>query len=210
MADFALWATACETALWPAGTFSSAYSGNRDEAVEGVIEADLIATAVHAFMATRTEWTGTASDLLGALTEAAGERIARSKTWPDSPRALSGRLRRAATSLRKIGIEIVLGGREGRKRNRVIEIIVTPENAGTPPSASPAPSAPPLQSSAGDGLPASAKRTVASNVNGSATPTVRTKPLGKNGENDADGTDAKSPFQSAARGTATPGWRGRI
>ena len=40
MADFALWATACETALWPAGTFSSAYSGNRDEAVEDVIDAD--------------------------------------------------------------------------------------------------------------------------------------------------------------------------
>jgi hypothetical protein len=40
MADFALWATACETALWTAGTFWSAYCGNRDEAVEGVIDAD--------------------------------------------------------------------------------------------------------------------------------------------------------------------------
>ena len=67
MADFALWATACETALWPAGTFWSAYCGNRDEAVEGVIDADPIATAVRAMMATRTVWTGTASDLLGAL-----------------------------------------------------------------------------------------------------------------------------------------------
>jgi hypothetical protein len=28
MADFALWATACETALWPAGTFWSAYCSN--------------------------------------------------------------------------------------------------------------------------------------------------------------------------------------
>ena len=74
MADFALWATACETALWPAGTFWSAYCGNRDEAVEGVIDADPIAAAVRAVMATRTEWTGTASDLLGALAEVAGER----------------------------------------------------------------------------------------------------------------------------------------
>ena len=48
MADFALWATACETALWPAGTFWSAYCGNRDEAVEGVIDADPIAAAVRA------------------------------------------------------------------------------------------------------------------------------------------------------------------
>ena len=121
MADFALWATACETALWPAGTFWSAYCGNRDEAVEGVIDADPVAAAVRAVMLERTEWTGTASDLLGALAEAAGERIAKSKTWPDSPRALSGRLRRAATFLRKIGIEVAFE-REGRARTRVIRI----------------------------------------------------------------------------------------
>ena len=108
MADFALWATACETALWPVGAFWSAYCGNRDEAVEGVIDADPIAAAVRAMMSAdgRTEWTGTASDLLGALGEMAGERVAKSKTWPDSPRALAARLRRAATFLRKIGIDI--------------------------------------------------------------------------------------------------------
>jgi hypothetical protein len=87
MADFALWATACETALWPAGTFWSAYCGNRDEAVEGVIDADPIATAMRAVMATRTVWTGTASDLLGALAEVVGERVAKSKTWPGGPTA---------------------------------------------------------------------------------------------------------------------------
>ena len=59
MADFALWATACETALWSAGTFWSAYCGNREEVVEGVIDADPIAAAVRAIMVTRTEWTGT-------------------------------------------------------------------------------------------------------------------------------------------------------
>src|SRR5262249_6354935 len=48
MADFVLWATACERALWPTGTFWSAYCGNRDEAVEGVIDADPIATGSEA------------------------------------------------------------------------------------------------------------------------------------------------------------------
>jgi hypothetical protein len=67
---FALWATACETALWPAGTF---YSANRNEAVEGVIDADPIAAAVRSFMAMRKEWTGTASDLLDAFAELVGE-----------------------------------------------------------------------------------------------------------------------------------------
>jgi hypothetical protein len=35
MADFALWATACEEALWPVGTFWVAYCGNRDQGGPG-------------------------------------------------------------------------------------------------------------------------------------------------------------------------------
>jgi hypothetical protein len=91
MADFALWATACETALWPVGTFWSAYSSNLDETVEGVIEANSVATAVRAFMSTQPEWAGTASDLLRTLASVSGERIAKSKDWPGNPRSLSGR-----------------------------------------------------------------------------------------------------------------------
>jgi len=93
-----------------------------------VIEADPIAAAVRAVMATRTEWTGTASELLGALGELAGERVAKAKTWPDSPRALGGRLRRAATFLRKIGIDIGFE-REGRARTRMIRITTAGEPA---------------------------------------------------------------------------------
>jgi hypothetical protein len=48
MADFALWATACETALWPAGTFTRAYDVNRKAAVEGIIEVDRIFRPVRA------------------------------------------------------------------------------------------------------------------------------------------------------------------
>ena len=69
MADFALWATACETALWPAGTLGAAYNSNRDEAIEAIIEADTVAAAVRTLMQTRTVWTGTATELLGALTK---------------------------------------------------------------------------------------------------------------------------------------------
>ncbi len=132
MADFALWATACETAVWPAGTFWSAYCGNRDEAVESVIDADPIATAVRTMMTTQTVWTGAAADLLDALGEVVGERGAKSKTWPETPRALGGRLRRAAMSLRTVGIEISFR-REGRARRRTITITTpcAPDNAGT-------------------------------------------------------------------------------
>jgi len=160
MADFALWATACETALWPAGTFWSAYCGNRAEAVEGVIDADPIATAVRSMMATRTVWTGNASDLLDALGEVAGDRGVKSKTWPDSPRALSGRLRRAATFLRKVGIAISFG-REGRARARTITLTThsAPDNEGMRPSTPSASFAP---------------REIASPVNGFAPGALRT------------------------------------
>src|SRR5262249_24390101 len=50
MADFALWATACETGLWPAGTFTRAYAANRNAAIEGIIDADPVAAFLPAFM----------------------------------------------------------------------------------------------------------------------------------------------------------------
>jgi hypothetical protein len=218
MADFALWATACETALWSAGTFWSAYYGNRDEAVEGVIDADPIAAAVRAVMATRMEWTGTASDLLGALAETAGERVAKSKTWPDSPRALAGRLRRAATFLRKIGIEIGFD-REGRARTRTIRITTTPnqsaqEYAGARPSAPSASSAPMPNSNPANGLAAQSVRTAAGDADaradgsgGGPVQTVRANPLKSNAADDADCADANSPTQSGAEKTGASGWR---
>jgi hypothetical protein len=43
MTDFALWATACESALWPARTFTRAYENNRRVAIDDAIEADPVA-----------------------------------------------------------------------------------------------------------------------------------------------------------------------
>lgn len=207
MADFALWATACETALWPTGTFWLAYCGNRDEAVEGVIDADPVAAAVRAVMITRTVWTGTASDLLGALTEVVGERVAKSKTWPESPRALAGRLRRAATFLRKIGIETGFE-REGRARTRVINISTTPshpapESGGVRPSASPASSAPMPNPNHANGLSAAFLRTVGTDADGSSQgqgPSVLANPLTTHTGTHADGADATGARDSDATG----------
>src|SRR5262249_13538671 len=113
MADFALWSTACESAFWPAGTFEAAYRANREEAVDSVIDADPIASTIRTMMVGRSNWAGTASDLLVVLARAAGERISKS-----TPRALAGRLRRAVTFLRKIGIEVTFS-REGQTRTRM-------------------------------------------------------------------------------------------
>ena len=122
MADFALWATACETGLWPAGTFTRAYAANRKAAIEGIIDADLIATCVRQLMSERSSWTGCAADLLRVSVERTGQSISTaSMGWPRNPRALAGRLRRAQTFLRAIGIEVAFS-REGRAGNRVITI----------------------------------------------------------------------------------------
>jgi hypothetical protein len=122
MADFATWATACETAYWQAGTFAQAYEQNRDDAIDTVIEADLVATAMQSFMAKRTEWQGTSTDLLGALKMAVAEDLTKLKEWPSSPRSLSGRLRRAAATLRKIGTDITFDRDSYHSRNRIIRI----------------------------------------------------------------------------------------
>ncbi len=73
MADFALWATACETALWPAGAFARAYDANRKATVEGIIEADPLAVCVRKLMGELVGWEGTASDLLRAAIALAGD-----------------------------------------------------------------------------------------------------------------------------------------
>jgi hypothetical protein len=121
-------------------------------------------------MTMHTEWTGTASDLLGVLAEAAGERVARSKTWPDSPRALAGRLRRAATFLRKVGIEVGFT-KEGRARTRIIRITTTPthpapECGGTRPSARSTSSATMPKVNGGNDFAADSSRTVADAADG--------------------------------------------
>ena len=127
MADFARWVTACETALWPAGTFSAAYLVNRNAVVDNVIDADPVSSALRSLMERRTEWTGTATELLEVLSDEVGERVSKTKAWPTSSQALSGRVRRAAPLLRKVGIEIGFK-KEGHARTRQIEIFRKADN----------------------------------------------------------------------------------
>jgi hypothetical protein len=136
MADFALWVTACETAFWPESTFMAAYVGNLDDANALLVEASTIAAVLKTMMekkdqitdATRwswdaernvPQWSGTATQLLAALEEIADDKTKKSKGWPGNASALSGKLRRVATVLRKaqprIDIEF---DRKGKDRNR--------------------------------------------------------------------------------------------
>jgi hypothetical protein len=128
MADFALWATACETAFWPAGTFTQAYQANRGGAIEDLIDADPVAARVREIMTNRSAWTGSASDLLRAGADLAGHGLpSGAAAWPNNPRALAGRLRRAQPFLRALGIHIAFS-RQGRAGTRMIRIRTRPEN----------------------------------------------------------------------------------
>jgi hypothetical protein len=125
MADFALWAMACETALWPGGTFARAYESNRRAAIESTVDADPVAAGVREIMASRSSWVGSAADLLAACADFPG--ISRDgNAWPKNPRVLAGRLRRAQTFLRVLGIDIAFS-REGHAGSRIIRIGRTTE-----------------------------------------------------------------------------------
>ena len=67
MATFFHWVSACEPALWEAGTFEAAYESNAKGATEDVIEGEKSASVLRGFMASRARWQGTATQLLGEL-----------------------------------------------------------------------------------------------------------------------------------------------
>ena len=135
MADFAVWITACEGALWKKGTFMAAYTGNIQEAVETVLEAEQVATILRAYMDTTPQFAGTATELLKALNDVASETQQKAKGWPKSPAVLAKRLRRIAPPLRKIGIDVALG-----RENRQKWITIAQVKVGETPSHPSAPS----------------------------------------------------------------------
>ena len=86
MADFALWATACETVFWPEGTFCAAYCGNREER-----GGDRHRLRSGCFGPARILnesdglWRGTASELLAALFPHPGGRLPKAKDLAKQP-----------------------------------------------------------------------------------------------------------------------------
>ncbi|HEY7308241.1 MAG TPA: hypothetical protein VH643_02655 [Gemmataceae bacterium] len=123
MADFAVWATACERAIrWPAGSFLAAYEQNRVSANDVALESSPLVNPLRELLAHSAEWSGTAGDLLDTLTKLAGEQLARGRDWPKNGQVLSGKLRRLAPNLVAVGIAIDLGGRAGKSRKRIIRV----------------------------------------------------------------------------------------
>lgn len=114
MADFARVLAAVDEVR---GTDSlSTYLSIGDRLAADVVAADQVATAVVELMTERDNWTGQASTLLELLTERTfGDRHP-GRDWPKTAHGLSGRLRKTATVLRPLGVDVVFHPRSGTQR----------------------------------------------------------------------------------------------
>jgi hypothetical protein len=113
MADFALWAAAAAPAFgFSVETFLTAYGLNRAEAVKENLEGDEVATAIIALVDKvagdnqSAFWQGSCKELLTALEQAVNSEVREFNAWPKSARGLSGHLRRIATGLADVGVDV--------------------------------------------------------------------------------------------------------
>jgi hypothetical protein len=117
MADFALWVQAAEPALpWEENGFLSAYNTNRKEVIDLALDADLVASEIRKLMTAMDAWEGTPTELLDQLEKEMTDKEIHKKAWPKTPAWLSRRLRRAASFLRRSGIEVDFDHKDANRR----------------------------------------------------------------------------------------------
>jgi hypothetical protein len=123
MADFTVWGCAIAEAIgFTQRQFLDAYRSNIKSQNEEVLGESLVATAVRKFMDEGTEWEGTPSNLLDALTDVAkslGINTDKEKEWPKAANSLGRRLNELKTNLATDGITVE---RTDGKRERIIRI----------------------------------------------------------------------------------------
>lgn len=104
MADFAQWAVAAEAALGlEPGEFLNAYSENCESANQTALDSSPVVTRLRAMLKRKTEFVGTATELLSSISVAQDTRV---RGWPKAPKVLSGMLKRLAPNLRAVGINV--------------------------------------------------------------------------------------------------------
>lgn len=123
MADFCQWASDAGHALgWKDGAFLAAYRGNRADANEMALDADVIVPHLRKFAQAHSPWEGTAAELLLALNTAVVGNETKEKDWPKKAHTLSGRLRRLSPNLRAIGLLIEFDRQSDASRRRIIRV----------------------------------------------------------------------------------------
>ncbi len=108
MADFTTWASACEEGLGLQHreflrTYEANLVGGRNLALESSALFEPIEHLAH------EGFCGTAAELLELLNKMAPDLTRRSARWPKAPNALANTLRRMASNLRSVGIDLQFG-----------------------------------------------------------------------------------------------------
>ena len=122
MADFTLWAYAIAEAAGIGGEkFLDAYRRNQEKGNDEAIESHPIAYAIVKFMDARTEWIGTATELLKKLVEIANDEEIDTKSylWVKQPNQLSRKIREVKSNLEQRGLCIEIKNNGGNRRIRI-------------------------------------------------------------------------------------------
>jgi len=110
MSAFAVWVVAAEKAFgWPEGRLMQVYKANRSLAENQLMEFNGVASAMLRLMDKKTEFSGTYSDLIGALEMHVGPR----ESLPKSSHGFAAELRRVRPALERHGLKFSSGGRSG-------------------------------------------------------------------------------------------------
>lgn len=116
MLDFARFAAACERGSGDAPRFERAYAENQAGAHAQALDDSPVTGVLLAFMAERTEWHGTTSELLAELAALVPNPP---RDWPKRANVLSGVLKRLAPNLRAVyGLDVQDGRAPGGQRTR--------------------------------------------------------------------------------------------
>ena len=115
LADFALWAIACEPATGLAeGAIAKALDDVAKRGAHTALEADPLGGALQQVLdGHEGSFVGRASELLAELDAVASDNARRAKTWPKAANALAGRLRRLAPSLPEVGVSVTSSRAQG-------------------------------------------------------------------------------------------------
>ena len=130
LADFAVWATACEAGLGlEEGHFMQVYGANLDDSNARVLEMSPVALAIMSLLDLhRGEVTLSPTELYRELNGLVGDER-RQPDWPKSVKKLSTTLKRLAPNLREVGIEYEAGKTSGANSSRYVRLrraLVTP------------------------------------------------------------------------------------
>jgi putative DNA primase/helicase len=125
MIDFAKFGEAGWRSLGLApGAFEEIYTQNRAQSNEDALDADPVAISILRLMANKSEWIGTAAQLLSDL--GPGDR---DWLWPKNATQLGKHLRRLSSLLRQRGLEIEFDKAPNATRSRLIPLKKTKESS---------------------------------------------------------------------------------